>query len=174
MTLREYKSADKEQCLAIFNSNCPNYFDVNEYGLFENWLDHQVDESTHYKCPTYRSSEKEAYFVMELPYSRLVGCGGFYIVKDEPEVRLAWGMIHADFHKQGYGTALFEYRKKILLRDWSYHVLTLGTSQHTFGFYEKMGLTVIDIVKSGYGPHLDRYDMKIVTPVADNFNDKVR
>jgi ribosomal-protein-alanine N-acetyltransferase len=155
MIIREYKHEDKEKCLGVFKSNCPKFFDKSELDLFINWLDHQLDNG-----PTYANSELDAYYVIELPQAGVIGCGGFYVVKGSQEARLAWGMIHSDFHKQGYGTALYNYRKEILEKNWPNHMITLGTSQHTFSFYEKMGMTVSATIKNGYGDDLDRYDMK--------------
>jgi len=72
---------------------------------------------------------------------------------------LSWGMIHRDFHRMGYGTILYDYRKEMIQKDWPDHILTLGTSQHTFSFYQKVGMKVVATGKSGYGDDLDRYDM---------------
>lgn len=160
MTIREYKLGDKEKCLEVFKSNCPKFFDKSELEMFDKWLDHQVSEHVIYQSPTYANSEKDAYYVVEVPEFGIIGCGGFYIVKGLNEARLAWGMIDAKFHRKGFGTALYHYRREIIKRDWPNHVLTLGTSQHTYSFYVKMGLTVTAILKSGYGEDLDRYDMK--------------
>jgi len=157
--IREYTSSDKEKCLAIFESNCPTFFDVAERDMFINWLDHQEDHQAIYKSPTYTNSEKDAYYVVEDPVNGIIGCGGLYILKNEKEARLAWGMIHRDFHRMGYGTALYHYRKEMIQKDWPDHILTLGTSQHTFSFYQKVGMKVVATIKSGYGPDLDRYDM---------------
>jgi ribosomal-protein-alanine N-acetyltransferase len=159
MILREYRSEDKEKCIEIFQSNYPKFFDKGELSPFINWLDHQIGKGTAYKSPTYTTSEKDAYFVVELPGTGVIGCGGFYIVKDKKEARLAWGMIHSDFHKRGYGTALYNYRREIIKKEWPDHLMVLGTSQHTYSFYEKMGMTITANIKSGYGPDLDRYDM---------------
>lgn len=159
MILRKYKPEDKEQCIEIFQSNYPKFFDKSELSLFVNWLDHQGGTGAIYQSTTYTNSEKDAYYVLELPESGIVGCGGFYIEKDKEEARLAWGMIHANFHKQGYGTALYNYRKEIIEKEWPNHIMVLGTSQHTYSFYEKMGMTVTEIIKSGYGLDLDKYDM---------------
>jgi len=68
-------------------------------------------------------------------------------------------MIHANFHKQGYGTMLYNFRIEAIKKDWPNHTISLGTSQHTYPFYEKMGVKVIASIKAGYGPELDRYDM---------------
>jgi hypothetical protein len=37
--------------------------------------------------------------------------------------------------------------------------MVLGTSQHSYSFYVKMGMTVTANIKAGYGPDLDKYDM---------------
>lgn len=161
MAIRGYKPEDKEKCIEVFNSNCPKFFDKDELPMFLNWLEHQGSESAVYNSPTYTNSEKDEYSVIELPDTGIIGCGGYYIVKEENEARLAWGMIHSNFHRKGYGTLLYNYRKDIIERDWPRHTLTLGTSQHTYLFYEKMGMRVTDTIKSGYGADLDRYDMRL-------------
>jgi ribosomal-protein-alanine N-acetyltransferase len=159
MLIREYKAGDKEKCIEVFQSNYPKFFDKAELDMFKTWLVHQASEKPIYISPTYKTSEKDAYYIIENDEGNLVGCAGFYIVKDLNEARLAWGMIHADFHKKGFGTALYHYRIKAIKKDWPDHVITLGTSQHTYPFYEKMGMKVTASIKSGYGADLDRYDM---------------
>jgi [ribosomal protein S18]-alanine N-acetyltransferase len=160
-TIRNYVPEDKDACLRIFNSNCPAYFDVSEHDLFIRWLDHQSGAENGYSSPTYSNALTDAYYVIEDSNQGVVGCGGFYVTKDLMEVRLAWGMIHADFHNKGLGTSLYNYRREIIERDWPEHTLTLGTSQHTYAFYERMGLKVVATIPSGYGKDLDRYDMEL-------------
>jgi [ribosomal protein S18]-alanine N-acetyltransferase len=154
MVVRPYKPADKEKCIAIFQSNCPNFFDKDELPPFIKWLDHQGTGT-----PAYSNSEKDEYSVIEVPGIGIIACGGFYIVKGQPESRLAWGMIHAHHHRHGYGTVLYNYRAERIKKNWPQHSITLGTSQHTFLFYQKMGMDVTATFKDGYGPGLDRYDM---------------
>jgi ribosomal protein S18 acetylase RimI-like enzyme len=159
MLIREYKASDKEACLEIFKSNCPRFFDQSELSMFINWLNHQADSNISYSSPAYSNSEKDAYYVIELQDGKIAGCGGFYILKGTKEARLAWGMIHADFHHKGYGAALYKQRRDVIKKYWPAHAITLGTSQHTYPFYEKMGMKVTASIKAGYGPDLDRYDM---------------
>jgi [ribosomal protein S18]-alanine N-acetyltransferase len=155
MLIRTYQPTDKSSCLQVFQSNCPAYFDPLEYALFEAWLD-QRKQGT----PLYSNSECDYYYVMESEPGTIVGCGGFYLVKDKANAQLSWGMIHADFHKKGLGTALFKYRKEIIEKMDPPISLTLGTSQHTYRFYQKMGMDVTSITAKGYGEHLDKYEMK--------------
>lgn len=160
MTIRDYTSKDKEACINVFKSNCPKFFDVSELDLFIKWLNHQADQSSGYQSPTYTNSESHAYYVIETPENGIVACGGFYITTDSNEARLAWGMVQGNFHKHGYGKMLYEHRSKKIKATWPNRIITLGTSQHTYPFYEKMGMKVIASFKQGYGPDLDRYDMQ--------------
>lgn len=161
MKIREYNLSDKEACIRIFDSNCPKFFDIAERNPFINWLDHQGDKNIKYESPAYKNVETDGYYVIEAPDSSIIGCGGFYILSNTKEARLAWGMIHADYHKQGLGTALYNYRKEVIHKYWPQHTITLGTSQHTYSFYKKMGLNVTETRKAGYGADLDRYDMEL-------------
>jgi len=156
--IRPYTASDFDFCMSIFDSNCPLYFDELERELFAKWLIHQ-SEAAGYESPTYADAAYDAYFVAVNEEGKVQACAGFYIVKEQPEARLAWGMVHANYHKQGLGKALYAYRKTRIKLDWPAHQITLGTSQHTYEFYEKMGMTVQQIIPHGYGATLDRIDM---------------
>lgn len=161
VNIRAYQATDEQACLQIFNSNCPLYFDDSEYALFANWLKHQGTGAA-YQSPTYSDALHDAFYVLTDAQNGTVACGGFYIVKNIPEARMAWGMVTASLHNKGYGKALFEYRKNCIQQTWPKHSITLGTSQHTFQFYEKMGMQVLQIIPQGYGPNLDRIDMVMI------------
>lgn len=152
--IRVYLAKDKEQCIAVFESNLPKYFAQEELAPFIQWLDVQGNNAG----PAYSNSEKDAYYVIE-ENGKIVGCGGFYLVKGAKKANLAWGMIHRAYHKKGFGTALYLYREKEIHAHYPEYTITLGTSQHTFPFYEKMGMRVVANFKNGYGVGIDRYDM---------------
>ena len=154
--IRPYQPHDLAACLQIFQSNCPAFFDVSEKELFIHWLQHQGQGQ-----PVYPNTIQDYYFVIESDVHGLTGCGGYYVLDKNQEARLAWGMIHAACHKQGYGTALYAHRRAHIHTYWPGHTITLGTSQHTFPFYEKMGMQVMAHQPQGYGKDLDRYDMQI-------------
>ena len=154
MELRAYIASDKDRCITLFKSNCPKFFAPEELDPFILWLDHQ-NQGT----PTYSNSEKECYYVLALPNVGVIGCGGFYMVKDENRAQLAWGMVHADFHKMAYGTALYKYRQEQIHKLKPDCNITLGTSQYSYSFFEKMGYKIDTIVEFGYGKEIHRYDM---------------
>lgn len=156
MIIRNYTAADKNACIEVFKSNCPKFFDEAELPPFIGCLERQGSGKTALEI-----SEKDFYYVIELHGHGIIGCGGFYVLKDVKEARLAWGMIHADFHKKKFGTALYNYRFDRIKYFFPQHRLTLGTSQHTYAFYERMGMKVVANIPQGYGEQLDRYDMEL-------------
>jgi len=155
MKIREFSPNDKNSCIEIFKSNCPKYFDVSELGPFISWLNNLATDN-----PAYSNSLKDYYYVLEIPEIGIVGCAGFYLVKDGESARFAWGMIHGDFHNKGYGTALTKYRLDRIKEISPTLNITLGTSQHTYRFFEKMGFKVTAMLLNGYAENMDRYDME--------------
>lgn len=159
MIIRPYKEDDKQRCLEIFESNCPDFFDPNELDQFKFWLDHQVSN-----IPCYGNSEKDYYSILETKQDGIIGCGGFYFFKDKSVAQLAWGMINRNFHHQGYGTALYNYRRELILKLKPNALISLGTSQHTYAFFEKMGFQITKITEKGYGEFIHKYDMQVIKP----------
>ena len=149
-----YSAPDHAACLDIFQSNCPLYFMPDELEGLQLWLGGQDRQTL-----AYRNTSADHFFVLE-EGGKVLGCGGYYIVKDEPIANLVWGMIHAQHHKKGYGTQLYQYGLQHIHQNYPTHQLIMDTSQHTYGFYEKMGVKVSAITKDSYGEGLDRYDMK--------------
>ena len=152
--IREYTTADRQACLGIFDSNCSQYFDPSEREYIENWLTAQ-DEGR----PTYPNSAGDRFYVLEYE-GTVIACGGFYLLKDEHAVSISWGMVHVGHHRKGFGRQLFQYRLDVIRKLRPDAKILLDTSQHTFGFFEKMGMKIKAVTKDGYGEGLDRYDME--------------
>jgi N-acetylglutamate synthase-like GNAT family acetyltransferase len=91
---------------------------------------------------------------------KTIACGGFYIVKDMPIANMAWGMVNKKNHRQGFGKQLFQFRVEQVNKLFPQHIIVLDTSQHTYNFFIQFGFSVTKITKDGYGPGLDRYDMR--------------
>ena len=144
ISIRAYAPSDRNACLTIFHSNLPKYFAPEELPLFTNWLD---------------QPELEDYFVLSVE-GEVIGCGGFYGLSEHKQAILAWGMIHSAYHGQGYGRQLTLYRLERMRERYPGYALCLSTSQHTFGFYEKQGYVVREVIKDGFGEGLDKYIME--------------
>jgi predicted GNAT family N-acyltransferase len=155
-TIRAYTPADERHCLNSFKSNIPGFFGQHEVAEFEEWLDELEKESA-----DNNTSAKIHYYVIS-NNEKIVGCGGFALKENNSEVVLAWGLIDRQFHKQGYGQALLEYRLTEIRFVYPGMDILLDTSQHSCGFFQKYGFKVEKITPGFYAPGLDRYDMRFV------------
>jgi N-acetylglutamate synthase-like GNAT family acetyltransferase len=142
MDLRPYLPADRDDCLRLFDSNTPRFFDSGDRRKFEEFLNEQ----------------HRSYFAMEHD-GAIIGCGGFAIEPDKTAARLVWGMVRADSHKLGLGRYLLLFRLREITKVGGIERVHLDTSQHSAPFYEKQGFKVSRTVKDGYGPGLDRVEM---------------
>jgi ribosomal protein S18 acetylase RimI-like enzyme len=140
MTFRTYQAGDKERCLELFRSNVPKFFAPHEEAEFATFLD----------------GHPESYFVLEC--EKILGCGGYGVAGDTGF--LAWGMVERSQHGAGLGKRLLLERLSLMTQHDVKSIL-LDTSQHTFGFFEKLGFMTINITEHGYGENLHRYDMKL-------------
>ena len=135
--IRRYEPADLESVVAIFRSNIPKYFGPSEEEGLRNFL---------------RDERGEEYYVMEMN-GEIVGCGGIALNETEmPTVSLCWGMVREDHLGTGFGRKLTEFRIGLAREKFGRLPLTVSTSQHTQGFYEKFGFRLIEHTPDGLGP----------------------
>lgn len=146
MEIRSYTHDDLESVVAIFRSNIPKYFsDEEELGL-RNFL---------------TDARSEEYFVAEMD-GRIVGAGGIALNEDET-VSLCWGMIRSDHLGTGLGKKLTQFRIDAAREKYGDLPLVISTSQHTQGFYEKLGFRLKEHTPDGFGPGIDTCKMRLET-----------
>ena len=154
ITIKPYLPEYKERLIDIFKSNMPLYFAEEELPLFRRFLEEDVLEMS------------------DRPYSVIwkeeviVGCGGIGINEPtkytpEPHIILCWGMIHRQYHKQGLGKALLEFRIKQSRHLYPGIKIALGTTQHSFPFFEKYGFKTVCYEKDHWAKGLDLYQMEL-------------
>lgn len=154
INIREYKPADRSACIRIFNSNVPKFFTTEELTYFETWLNGQDEGKV-----AYDNAKAEYYYIAEQD-GVLVGCGGFYIAREESVARMAWGMVENSLHKKGIGKELLMHRFKAIEALHPECVISLDTSQHSYTFFEKFGFVTTKVQKDFYTLGMDRYDME--------------
>lgn len=142
--VREYDPSDFAACVEVFDTNVPKYFTSRERAEFVRFL----------------GCLPGPYLVLTDEHGAVVGCGGFAIVDEHARADLCWGMVRLDAHGQGLGRVLTETRVERATRDKAVEVLALTTSQHTRGFYERLGFDCTSVTVDGFGPSLDRCDMR--------------
>ena len=151
--LRPYSPTDKPACLEAFISNVPVFFTEGEITDFSNFLD---------SLPR-RFAENSTHYYVIVVDDRVIGAGGFGDKDNSDVFSLAWGLVHNDFHKKGYGAMLLKHRLAEFQRLYPSRSLVLDTTQHSYGFFEKYGFEVTKFTADFYEEGMHRYDMVLTT-----------
>jgi RimJ/RimL family protein N-acetyltransferase len=145
MYLRPYTAADKEACLSLLDSNTPMFFAPHERDEFDTFLDNPGDR----------------YWVAEDEAGVIVGCSGYWIIRDTPVAVITWTMTARRWHGRGVGRRLLLTCLHHLCRIPAIQAVRLETSQHVTGFYEKVGdFRVQETVENGFAPGLHKIRMR--------------
>ncbi|WP_284164400.1 GNAT family N-acetyltransferase [Frigidibacter sp. SD6-1] len=144
---RPYAACDFDRCLSIFDGNLPDFFDPAERTDFVQFL---------------RDSAASAapYLVLERD-GRVIACGGLDKAPGSRSAGLCWGMVDRPLHGTGLGTRLTEARLALARSLPGIDEVVLSTSQHTRAFYARFGFAVTRVTPDGFGPGLDRCDMRL-------------
>jgi GNAT superfamily N-acetyltransferase len=144
--VRPYVVADRDRCLAIFDSNAPPFFDPSERNDLAAFLDRYANR----------------YFVVEEAGS-IVACGGWGW-REEPRVALlCWGMVHRDHHRRGIGTLLLSYRLAEIARG-DFDEIEIVTSQHSKSFFVRAGFIELAMQTNLFAPGLHSHRMRSIVP----------
>jgi N-acetylglutamate synthase-like GNAT family acetyltransferase len=145
--IREYSTSDRNHCIEAFKSNVPDYFSRDEIQDFEDFL-LRVEIGT----------TNTNFYVVEHD-QKIIGCGGFGDREGKGIYSLAWGFIHKEFHKKGFGKELLLFRLDQIRKLNPEFQLILDTSQYSTKFFEKYGFKTIKITNDFYTTGMHRYDM---------------
>ena len=145
--IKKYHSTYFEDCVSVFKTNIPTYFDYSEQKLFSNYL----------------IKKDIKYYVLFNESSEIVAAGGYAYNDIINTVDLTWGMVDKKYHRNGLGNQLTQYRIQRITTKYPKSNVLLNTSQHTFKFYKRFGFKVQKITKNGYRQGLHKYDMIKVT-----------
>lgn len=141
MKIRDYRSSDKKSCLALFQSNVPEYFDIKDLEDFSSYLE----------------SHNQGNLVLENEAGEVVACGGYWIKGDTG--RLSYGMVSREYHGQGIGAELVRARIAELSKKCSR--IEIDTSQVTAGFYARFGFETVEVKRGAHGEGLDSVIMAL-------------
>ena len=144
MNFLQYNQNDTEKVVAVFRSNIPKYFSQEEEAGLRNFLENA------------RSAE---YFIVE-DDGEIIGAGGIALNEDAT-VSLCWGMVRNDFIGKGLGKQLTEFRIKLSREKFGNLPIVISTSQHTQGFYEKLGFKLTERIPNGFAPGIDDCKMRL-------------
>lgn len=139
--VRDYRISDRAACLAIFDSNIPDYFDQSERDMFADFLD----------------GPRGCYFVIEQD-GTVCACGG-YAKEDRGQARFTWGMAERDRHGQGLGRLLAEHRLAEITSSGLFREIELFTTPIISPFFQKFGFSIEKTEKDGFAPGMDQVQM---------------
>lgn len=145
MELRDYQTDDQESCLALFDSNVPQFFAPHERAEFAEFL----------------ATSMDPYFVVTDDQGQIIGCGGYYLNWERAAAGLTWGMVSNHLHRQGAGRFLLLARLRRISQEPAISSVFINTSQHSQGFFAKVGFVVESIVENGFAPGLHEYKMNL-------------
>jgi predicted GNAT family N-acyltransferase len=157
MHVRDYIPADHAACMAVFDSNVPDFFLLGERTEFSAFLG----------VPT------GPYLLVEARTGAVVACGGHAIEPGTGNARLCWGMVRHDLHGTGLGGMLLETRLNRIRSEGLAAVVELGTTQNTYPFFERYGFHTVSVEPDGYGPGLDRYEMRLSLSAGTGHRDGI-
>ena len=142
MDMRRYSECDLAGCLAVFDSNVPEFFDVSWRAGFEEFL----------------AVNPWPYVVLEHE-SEIVGCGGWAPEEGGALISMQWGMVRRNLHANRLGRFLLLYRVREAARMPGAELVRLSTSQQTAEFFQKQGFKATKTEKDGVAPELNRIEM---------------
>jgi len=140
---RPFLLSDREACLAIFDTNCPEFFAPNERKDYEQFL----------------PGNPSAYEVCVRSH-KIVGAYGFKISSERKRGCISWIMVDASDRGSGLGTRMI---RRVLesISSKSATIIDIAASQKSAPFFARFGAVEINRTVEGWGPELDRIDMKL-------------
>jgi GNAT superfamily N-acetyltransferase len=145
MEVRPYKRNDQDACVAIFESNMPDYFDPHDRSDLISFLDDLPGP----------------YFVCVVPGRGICACGGYYTQAETRVAGLTWGMVHRDLHRQGLGRHMLDYRLAEIRAIPGIRIVRARTTQVTEEFFRRCGFVPSVRRDGAFGPSLDFVELEL-------------
>ena len=140
IVFRSYEQGLRQDCLNIFDANCPDFFSPLERTEYEKYLDDQAN----------------GYEVCLLG-DKIVGAFGIWLESTENS-RITWIMLDPDTQGTGIGAAMMN-RALQRSRDTGASHLDIAASHLSASFFAKFGAKTIKETEDGWGPGMHRVDM---------------
>ena len=151
MQLRPWTPADKAACLAVLCSSVPTFAQPHEVDEYAAWLDRAC----------VRGAEDPCDYLVGARDGAVVCAGGVAYARTAPIATLCWGIVHADLHRRGLGSALLRARLDAARARGGVERVVLDTTDAAVGFFLRHGFVVTGRVRDGYGGGVDRLDMEL-------------
>lgn len=142
MEIIPYQTKHQKECLQLFDSNEPTYFDESEKAYFEAYL----------------KKEKHSYWVVK-EQGKIVACGG-YEVEKPGDARIVWLMVDQYLHSKGIGRSLMRHLEEQINKAKQFNKISLMTAQGVNKFYENLGYRTLKFEPKYWCDRFDLYYME--------------
>lgn len=143
--LRDYSQSDRSACIALFDSNVPDFFAAHERADFVDFIDNL----------------RGPYYVL-CAAGEVIACGGIGAECDDSSVAvLCWGMVRSDLHRMGLGEQLLRARLAKIVEAKRFNAVIIETTQMSRAFFERFGFSAGEVTKNGFGTGYDLVPMKL-------------
>jgi GNAT superfamily N-acetyltransferase len=140
---RAYQSADRDDCLALFDANCPAFFAPNERVEYLAYL-----------------TAAAAGYQVCLAGQRVVGGYGL-TTHPGGGLALRWILLSPEVHGRGLGSLMMN-RVLDSLRASRVRRLHISASHKSAPFFARFGAREVATTRDGWGPAMHRVDMILV------------
>ncbi len=138
-----FENKDFDSVVELFDQNTPMYFSASE-------RDDLIE---------YLKNEREDYFIYRSG-KVVVASGGINYFPLENKARISWDLVSPEVQGKGIGRELLEFRLKRIRKHHPDWVVEVRTSQHAFGFYQKSGFEIQNVVRDYWAQGFDLYEMR--------------
>ena len=143
LSFRPYRVSDQLACLALFDANCPAFFDPGERAGYVQFL----------------AAAPDGYEIC-LDGARMVGAYGLRPHASD-ELVIRWILIAPDVQGRGIGSTMMA-RALTAGRAMGARLVHMAASHKSAPFFARFGARATATVRDGWGPGLDRVDMQLV------------
>ena len=142
LEFQKYIASKYEECLELFELNCPAYFAEEERKGYRKFLEHNND-----------------LYLLGYENGSLICCFGI-TEHNEDSCSLSWIMVHPKHHKNGFGNEMMAYFISYA-KEKNKKTAMISTSQHANSFFKKYGAREIAFIENGLGRGMHKIDMCI-------------
>ncbi|MEM7455601.1 MAG: GNAT family N-acetyltransferase [Planctomycetota bacterium] len=145
ISVQNYAAGDFDDCLRIFDANCPEFFAENERADYVSFLRESGEE--------YR-----------VCFTDGRACGAFGLLDDKSDGhaarRLNWIMIDPAFQGMGLGTAIMSRAISMAVESGA-ALIRIAASHKSAPFFARFNATVVKTTEDGWGKGMHRVDMEL-------------
>jgi len=148
MKFLNYSKPYLDDCLSLFDENCPEFFAENEREDYVDFLANRV------------SNNNVSNYYVGIQAGQVVAAFGVTIAAGGLRARLSWILVSKEFKGKGFGAQMMGFAKNVALEK-KRMVIDIAASNLSAPFFAKFGARELSTIANGWGPGMHRVDMEL-------------